>query len=308
MAIVSYFKALSDETRLRLFNLLWHHELSVNEIVSLMGMGQSRISRHLKILSDSGLLTSRRDGLWVFYRAQRNGNAGGITDKLEEIVRGDTDLRDDLERLGRMLSDQASEKTRFFDSLAPRWDVVKAEIVGEVDLTREIVSCLSPCSVASDLGCGTGELLLDLKSVAEKVIGVDRSPRMLEEARKRLGKASDGIELRIGEIEHLPMREGESDAAVANMVLHHLSSPRECIREMARVVRGGGVLIIADLDKHENEEMRRRFGHRWLGFDRKEMERWLVDAGFRVLEVRMYPARNGLAIALFKAVRGEGSR
>jgi ArsR family transcriptional regulator len=131
---------------------------------------------------------------------------------------------------------------------------------------------------------------------------------MLEEARKRLGKASDGIELRIGEIEHLPMREGESDAAVANMVLHHLSSPRECIREMARVVRGGGVLIIADLDKHENEEMRRRFGHRWLGFDRKEMERWLVDAGFRVLEVRMYPARNGLAIALFKAVRGEGSR
>ena len=297
------FKALSDETRLRIFNLLWHHELSVNEIVSIMGMGQSRISRHLKVLSEAGLLHSRRDGLWVFYRTSRDfGQDENVITMLTSIVQ-DRWLTCDLVSLESLLEENSREKMRFFDSIASSWDSLKSDIVGESNITGEILSLLDPCGVVADLGCGTGDLLPHLLVKAPVVIGVDKSPKMLGEASKRLRGNGKGIELRIGEIEHLPMRDGEADAAVLNMVLHHIADPVAGIGEVSRILKKGDCLVIVDLDKHENEQMRSRYHHRWLGFSPDELDGILKRAGFSPVAVRRLPARDGLAINIFRSVK-----
>ncbi len=298
MKLLNYSKALADETRIRLLNLLMERELNVNEIVSVMGMGQSRISRHLKILSDTGLLTHRRDGLWVFYRAAMNGRERRFIDSIREFLKGDDCLNEDRARLERLITEGAREKTRFFDSIAADWDRIRYEILGDLDISREIISRIGPCGTAVDLGCGTGELLTRMSDRAELVIGVDKSPGMLEETRGRTGEMGGRADLRLGEIEHLPMRDGEADYCVMNMVLHHLPSPREALEETGRVTAAGGRLVLADLERHTVEEMRHRYGHRWLGFDRDDIEKWLKGAGFSVLETAVYPVKKGLTVNL----------
>ncbi len=301
MTIVSCFKALSDETRLRLLNLLWHYELNVNEIVSVMEMGQSRISRHLKILSDCGLVQYRRDGLWVFYSARKHNGPGDVFEKIADIVKNDPELKHDLAGLETILREKSQEKTRFFDTLAARWDSVKGDILGPVNIAAEVISRIGEGGVTADLGCGTGELLPYLKQRSNVVIGVDKSPKMLEEARARLGMDADGIDLRIGEMEHLPMRDREADSAVVSMVLHHLASPGDCILEISRVLKRGSRLVIVDLGKHDNEIMRKKYGHRWLGFSREEMENWLNESGFRIEEVKRIPVKNDLTVNVIRS-------
>ncbi len=303
MEIVQYYKALADETRLRLLNLLIRHELNVNEIVAVMGMGQPRISRHLKILTDCGLLKYRRDGLWVFYSAAREGRGGLFNDLFQNFIADDNALYNDYTAMKGILEESLKEKTRFFDSIASDWDDIKLGIFGNVNISKEIVKRIENCNVAADLGCGTGELLIPIKQKAKRVIGVDKSPKMLEEAENRLASNGKGIELRIGEMEHLPMRDQEADTAVINMVLHHLPSPDSSILEAGRVLKKGGLLIIVDLDKHQNEEMREKYEHRWLGFTRKNIERWLSAGGFIPKEFIQFDAMDGLKIDLFASVK-----
>ncbi|MBP7735319.1 MAG: metalloregulator ArsR/SmtB family transcription factor [Spirochaetes bacterium] len=303
MEIVQYYKALADETRLRLLNLLLRHELNVNEIVSVMGMGQPRISRHLKILTDCGLLKFRRDGLWVFYSAAQEGRGGDFNDLFRDFVGNNQDLKQDYMAMKAILEEGLKEKTRFFDSIASEWDDIKLGIFGTVNISDEIVERIADCDVAADLGCGTGELLIPIRKKARKVIGVDKSPRMLEEAERRLASNGKGIELRIGEMEHLPMRDQEADAAIINMVLHHLPSPDTSILEAGRVLKTGGSLIIVDLDKHQNEEMRKKYEHRWLGFTKKNIEKWLSAGGFLPREFVQFDARDGLKIDLFVSIK-----
>lgn len=303
MTILTQFKALADETRLRLVNLLLHHELNVNEIVSLMDMGQSRISRHLKILTDCGILVSRRDGLMVFYRAAGEGAGREMLGAVQRFLESDENLSNDLRLLEKSLADRARQRTQFFDSLAPRWDSIKSTLMGDTLISQEVMKRIPSCEVAADLGCGTGELLSLLKMKAGKVIGVDRSPSMLDAARQRFSRDSGQVDLRIGEMEHLPLRDAEADLAVINMVLHHLPTPADGLREAYRVLKPGTPLIIVDLDKHENEDMRSTFGHRWLGFAALEMEEWMRNAGFAIDESIRFTVASGLRINLFRGTK-----
>ncbi len=300
VTLLHQLKSLADETRLRIFNLLLKHELNVNDIVAALDLGQPRVSRHLKILSDAGLVISRRDGSWVFYRA---AEGPGIRGEYRALIEGDETMARELEKLKEKLHEKGREKTVFYDAMAPEWDSLKRGIIGNAHITGEIIRRMGRCGTAADLGCGTGELLPLMKGKASRVIGVDRSPRMLDEARRRMGRNGKSIELRIGELEHLPMRDGEADLAVVNMVLHHLTAPPEGIREAARVLKKGKRLIIVDLEKHGREEFRQSYGHRWLGFTGEEMSRWLKDAGFAVAETRMFDTGRGLNVALFAATK-----
>jgi len=299
MEAVQFYKALADVTRLRLLNLLLRHELNVNEITAAMGMGQSRISRHLKIMTDCGLLKSRRDGLWAFYGANREGRGGSFNEMFERFVAGDGDLAADYAAMKGVLEEGMKEKTRFFDSIARDWTDIRQSLFGGLNMSQEIAERIHSCGVAADLGCGNGELLPYIRRKAKRVIGVDKSPKMLEEAERRLAVNGRGIELRIGEIEHLPMRDREADAAVINMVLHHLQAPDAGIREAARVLKSGGSLVIVDLDKHQDEELRKKYEHRWLGFSRKSMERWLMAGGLVLSDFAQFDPGNGLKIDLY---------
>lgn len=301
MESVNYYKALADETRLRLVYLLQRHELSVNEIVTVMGMGQSRVSRHLKILTDCGLLKSRRDGLWVFYSASADGRGGIFNDLFGRFAGDDADLAADYAGMKGVLDEGQREKTRFFDAIAPDWNQIRQDIFGGLDISHEIVGRMGTCEIAADLGCGTGDLLPVIRKKARRVIGVDKSPKMLEQAERRSALNGKGIELRIGEMEHLPMRDGEADTAVINMVLHHLPDPGAGIAEAGRVIRKGGTLILVDLDKHHNEEMRSRYEHRWLGFTRKNVERWLTENGMALADFAQFNVAGGLKVNLFAA-------
>jgi ubiquinone/menaquinone biosynthesis C-methylase UbiE len=303
---VSAFKILGEENRLRLLNLLLSKELNVQELTAILGIGQSRVSRHLKQLTDGGFLRSRRDGLWAYYRAAAEGEPRRLLDAVaylfeeEELYRADRRIAAELLKQGR------AADLRFFDSVAPEWERLRLEILGELDLTATIAGTLPELAegVVTDLGCGSGVLLPVLARKAASVIGVDASERMLLEARRRIqSNAATNVELRLGELEHLPMRDSESDWVVVNLVLHHLRTPLAGLQEAARVIRSGGGLIVVDLEKHRDELMRSRFGDRWLGFSRNELESWLTEAGFRVEEIREFPLRPGLTAVLLRARR-----
>ncbi|MBW2180376.1 MAG: metalloregulator ArsR/SmtB family transcription factor, partial [Deltaproteobacteria bacterium] len=281
---IHYFKASSYKTRLRIFNILTDHELNVNEIVEVMAMGQSRISRHLKILTESGLLALRQDGLWSFYTAKNDDITKQFAVSIKQSSKSDNELSEDLIRTKQVLKDRQSKTKRFFNQIAGDWDRLKKDILGGIDLTDLILNKVPSCKVTADLGCGTGELLSPLKEKADVVIGVDSSPKMLDVARKRLKGIQEGIELRLGEMEHLPLRDGELDLAVVNMVLHHVPAPAIGIEEVHRVLKSSGIFILVDFDTHSNEALRKIYGDRWLGFKKREMQRWLTTAGFKTIE------------------------
>lgn len=302
MKALRYLKALADETRLRLSLVLFHYELSVNELVSLLGMGQSRISRHLKILSEAGLLRSRRDGLWVFYSAEADGPGHDFLSSVVPFMLDDEAGRADLDSAARIIEERTLRTRQFFNDIADDWDEMNREILGDFSLPEVIVKAVpANCGVAADLGCGTGEVLEHLRGVCRELIGVDGSPRMLELARRRFDDHMEGISLRIGELDYLPLRDGEADFICINLVLHHLSRPTVALAEIARVLHPGGVVLVTDFDQHVQESMRSHYGDRWLGFTREALEEALSQAGLSVLEYRHQPVKKDLALHIVLA-------
>jgi SAM-dependent methyltransferase len=299
---IEYFKALSDLTRTRLVNLLMHYELNVNEITAIMDMGQPRISRHLKILTDCGLISPRRDGLWVFYSAVKEGAARRFIDAVSYLFTIPP-LNGDIGRAMRIVEARTAETRNFFNTIAGDWDAKKSDLLKEFNIAGKIIGRVPRCETAADLGCGTGDFLEFLKTKAQTVIGVDNSPRMLEMARERFSGNGGSIDLRLGEMEHLPMRDGEAEFALMNMVLHHLVAPDLGIREAARVVRRKSTLLIVDFEKHESEALRTDHGDRWLGFESGEITRWLEEAGLALKGTEGFPISDGLNLRLYHSVK-----
>ena len=304
-----HFKALSDETRLRLMCVLMRYELSVNELVSILEMGQSRVSRHLKILTEAGLLDSRRDGLWVFYAAVSSGSGFAFLQANRPLFEEDALIRADIQMASQIIEERALKTRQFFNTIAEHWDTLSREVLGGYDLAEAVCAAIpDPCTVAVDLGCGTGIVLERMYNKATQVIGVDGSPRMLELSRRRLSSLSgsdqeDRLSLRIGDLSHLPLRDGEGDFASINMVLHHISEPAGVLGEIHRVLHPGALLLVADFDQHNQERMRIEYGDLWLGFSEASMTQFLTSTGFSVLSCLRRPVEQGLALNLTLAER-----
>lgn len=296
-----YFKALSDTTRIRLLNILFNHELSVNEIVSLMDMGQSRISRHLKILTDAGLLGCRRDGIWAFYYVEPGGQGRKFIDSIRYLFDDEQLLHQDLLHAETIIQERKLKAIQFFNRIASQWDLLKKELLGSFDLNTVITNEISDSDIVVDLGCGTGELMEKLQSTAQHVIGVDSSSNMLDQARSRFHSDKGKIDLRLGQLEHLPLKNSEADCAVISMVLHHLSTPKSLIAEVSRVLRRRGSFIIVDFDKHNDEGMRKIYGDRWLGFSKDEITEMLSSHGFELKNFHSFKIQNQLALNLYKS-------
>ena len=303
-SLLRHLKALSDETRLRLMHLLGQHELSVNELVNILEMGQSRISRHLKILAEADLVRFRRDGLWVFYSAAIDGPGHDLMQALGPFMDVDATLRGDVTMAATIIEDRSLKTRQFFNAIAEHWDTLSREVLGGFDLAGAVTEALPPdCRVAVDLGCGTGTVLERLRPHVGTLIGVDGSPRMLEVSRRRFGERADGLSLRIGELEHLPLRDEEADFACINMVLHHLSEPERALAEIRRVLVPGGLLVITDFDHHSDERMRADYGDRWLGFDESTLNTLLTGNGFTVSSMRFIPVEQELVLNLTVACK-----
>jgi ArsR family transcriptional regulator len=304
MLIIERFKALADPTRLRIYGVLLKHELNVNELLSVFGMGQSRISRHLKILTDCGLIQCRKDGLWSFYSADTQQTGTSWSDLIQHM--GYEQEHKDLETAARVFNRRTEDTAKFFNTVAEDWERLKQDLLDSADLEKILDKLIPKCGVAVDLGCGTGYLLPLLSRKAAQVIGVDNSPGMLEEARKRHRFDASRVSLRVGELAHLPLRDAEVDCAVMTLVLHHMSEPEKVISEIAKVIKNGKTFVLIDLAKHQNEAMRTRYHDRWLGFTKSEIQTWLNRAGLAIETEATIPLKNGLEAFAIRARKKRG--
>jgi ArsR family transcriptional regulator len=280
-ALQRAFKTLLDPTRLRILALLEREELAVQELMDVLGMAQSRVSRHLAILREAGLLEDRRDGTHVFYRfaPPRDPPWRDAWELARRELRGDARTLRDAAALERVLQDRATRTRSFFDSVGPEWDALRKVFDDDAVRARAIARLVAPGLLVADVGTGTGILALELARLGLRVVAIDNSARMLEAARAKIEQEGAlGIELRRGEASALPLRDGEVDAALAHMVLHYLPSPGEAVREMARAVRPGGAVVAVDFVRHQHEWMRQELGVAWLGFAPEEVRGWFADA------------------------------
>jgi ArsR family transcriptional regulator len=280
--MLATIKALADPVRLRLTAILAHGEFTVQELTGLLAMGQSRVSRHLKILTEAGVLSVTRQGTWSYYRlGDDNPFFREIWPALEKQLPGLPGRRRDLDRLAEILDARRRRSREFFDRHARQWDQLAGEVLPTADYREALLDAVPPCRQLLEVGVGTGRLLADLRRKAAEVIGVDASPAMLDQARQRVAAAGlTGIDLRLGEMAHLPVPDGAVGGAVLNMVLHHAAQPLPVLAELARVLAPGGTLVIADLGRHEHEWARERMADQWLGFDPAEVRVWLAGSGF----------------------------
>jgi ArsR family transcriptional regulator len=280
-------KALADPTRLRLLQLLSQAELSVAELTRIVQASQSTVSQHLAQLRDAGLIVDRKDGTRSFH-SRAAGDAASpsgraliaLSDELAHAFADSPESRRDAAALKQALSDRAAEARAYFDRIA---DAIEHEYLpGRTweGLAKALVRLL-PRGVVADLGIGGGELTLLLCQSAERVIGVDSSRPMLERVRAKSEKAGvENLELRHGEIEALPLADGEADLVVLSQALHHAAEPRRALAEAWRALRPGGRLLILDLVKHKERWTAEKFQDRWQGFEPRELEEWLASAGF----------------------------
>lgn len=302
-------RTLADPTRVRILALLEREELAVQELMEVLGMAQSRVSRHLGILREAGLLRDRREGTFVFYRfAPPAGGAWRDAWALAcRELAGDASAERDAAALARVLDARAHRARSFFDTVGPEWDALRKVFNDDVLRARALAHLAPPGWTVADVGTGTGILAIELARLGLGVIAVDHSRRMLEAARAKLeeegftAEAEGGfagpegagrITLRAGEANDLPLADGEVDAALAHMVLHYLPAPADALREMARVVRPGGAVVVVDFVRHEAEWMRDELGVQWLGFPPDEVAGWLRGVGLERLRVETIAARS----------------
>jgi ubiquinone/menaquinone biosynthesis C-methylase UbiE len=303
MELIKCFKALSDKTRLRLLYILQFYELNVNEIVLVVNMIQSGVSRHLKILQESGLLNSRRDGSFIYYGASKNSVSDALIPLLKTEFASGMEAKQDIKKAEEMIRIRQNRTKRFFKHIAPKWDRLKKEVLGDFNLNEMLQSQIPMNKKVdkriADLGCGTGELLNLISFISSnQLIGIDSSPEMLEQAKIRLS-GSENIQLRLGELEHLPMKNEEIDVAIMNLVLHHVPQPQLPIKEVFRVLKSKGIFIFSDFEKHNQEHIKEIIGGEWLGFENKKIKSWLVETGFAVQKVESYDVNLGLQINIF---------
>jgi len=286
---------LGDLTRVRVLHACDQQELSVVELCAVLQIPQSTASRHLKVLSEDGWLTSRREGTSRLYRVDKDRlppSARKLWKLIEQQCHEDAALRDDDRRLEQVVLARQSRSQAFFASSAGQWDRLRGELFGE---RLDVVGCaalLDPESVVGDLGCGTGRLTELLAGFAARVHAVDASGAMIKAARQRL-RGKDNVELHRAQLEDLPLEDGALDVAFVSLVLHHVGDPGRVFQELGRVLRQGGKAIVVDMQEHDREEYRQQMGHSWLGLSLAQLRQWAEGGGLSLVSYLPLPPDPG---------------
>jgi len=286
-AILAAAAAAGEATRLRLLALLADAELTVTELVTILGQSQPRISRHLRLLVEALLAERHREGAWVFFRIARRGPAASFArDLIARLSPADPRLTADRVRLAEVRQARADQAARYFAAHAANWDDLRAMHVPEEKVEAAVRTAIGPgpFEALADLGTGTGQMLTLLAPLAAHALGIDQSPQMLAVARVRIERAGlRHVELRQGDIYALPVEANCYELVLMCQVLHYLDDPLRAIREAARILRPGGRLLIVDFAPHEVETLRAVHAHRRLGFGEEEVTGFLSSAGLDLI-------------------------
>jgi ArsR family transcriptional regulator len=312
LKLAALFQALADPTRLRILALLRVMELSVGELAQLLGQSQPRVSRHVRILSDSGLIGRRKEGSWVYLQlteAERTEAlfelSLGLDAEAERLFTGDA------ARLETIRHDRAEAARRYFEAHAATWESVRALHVADAEIERAIATLLAdrPIGALLDIGTGTGRMLELFAPRADSAIGIDRSSEMLRLARVKLEEAGiSGASLRQGDMYALPLADRSADSIILHQVLHYAQQPGAAIAESARVLAPGGQLLVIDFAQHDRSELKEKDAHLRLGFADDAMRGWFSAAGLELDRIERLGGGE-LTVILWRGVRpGEAQK
>jgi len=306
---VDVLRAAGEPTRLRILALLEREELAVLELCRVLDQSQPRVSRHLKLLAEAGLVERFPDGAWVFYRLTGAGRqAEVIGEVLSRINPDDPILARDRRKLDDVQAERADAAQAYFAENAERWDQIRSLYVSDADVEAEVVRAAGRGRFRRmvDLGAGTGRMLTLLAPQADQALGLDLSQQMLNIARRNATEAGlSHVDLRHGDIFDTRLPDASADLVVVHQVLHYLGDPAAAVKEAARIVAPDGRLIIVDFAPHKHEFLREQHQHRRLGFSDEEMARWLAEGDLPHVGLQDLPPTrvDGLTVKIWAAQR-----
>ena len=304
--LVNVLKAAGEDTRLRLLALLADGDHSVKDLTEILDQSQPRVSRHLKLLADAGLVQRHAEGAWAYYRLAPDGQGAELARWLTARVDpNDPDRRRDRARQAEARAGQQALAADYFAKVAESWDLLKTLHVPEAAVEAAVLAELGGRTVdlLVDLGTGTGRMLEVLAPAYKRGVGVDSSREMLAVARSRLAAAGVAhAQVRLGDIGALDPAIGPADVVVIHQVLHYFDDPGRMLAQARRLLKPGGEILIVDFAPHDLEFLRSEHAHRRLGLSREQMSDWAAIAGLDVLGMRDFPSDTkdrGLTVCLW---------
>ena len=306
--LLAGLKASGEATRIRILFVLSHGELNVTELTYVLGQSQPRVSRHLKLMTEAGLLTRHKEGNWVLFRMRQEGLGGALARALVDMLPGkDENLAVDLARLEDVRRQREELASAYFSANAEHWSELRSLHVDEANVEHAMATLLGPSPIDTlvDLGTGTGRVLELLGAKARHIYGIDSSRDMLAIARSNLERHGlRHAQLRQSDIYALPLGDGIADTVTIHQVLHFLDEPLRALQEARRILKPDGKLLIVDFAPHDLEDLREHHAHRRLGISTEQMTAWLARSNLQltrheVLDPPWLKSRKGLTVSLW---------
>ena len=290
--LTTSLRAIAEPTRLRLLSVLSRGELTVSELTRILGQSQPRVSRHLKLMWEAGLLNRIQEGSWVFFRMSETGQGATVARAIKDMIPvGDAQIQRDLERLDDIKRRRAKSADDYFSQIASSWDAIRSLYVPEVEIEDALIEAVGARQLETlvDLGTGTGRILQLFGDRIQRGIGIDSNQEMLTIARSGLEQTQlSHCQARKEDLYQLSMADQVADVVTIHHVLHFLDDPQTALSEAARILRPGGQALIVDFAPHDLEFLREGSNHRRLGFSDKLITAWGRAAGMKKDDFRSF--------------------
>jgi ubiquinone/menaquinone biosynthesis C-methylase UbiE len=290
ISLLNIMRALADPTRLRIVFLVLRLELSVGELVQILDQSQPRVSRHIRILDESGLLERRKEGSWVFLRPSEMLTNGPLSSLLAEAdVSQAKAFQRDLLRLDEVRNARTNMAAHYFAAHADAWDSLRSLHIADSEVEARLAQVLhsAPLGRVLDVGTGTGRIVELFAAESSRFVAIDNSPEMLRLARAKIANLSpeiaSKIDIKLGDFNMLPVGDGEFDTVIFHQVLHYAQHPEAVIAEAIRTLAPGGRLVIVDFAAHDLEELRTVHAHARLGFSDEFMRKAFNSHGLQMV-------------------------
>ena len=301
---IKLFKVLGDESRLKILYILEKAEFTVSELVDMLSIHQSNISRHLQQLREAGLVFDRREGSLVYYRWSENlRNSHELLSVVKSAWKDINDLNLLENHLNSILYQRRTQSQYFFDSVAGRYHSI-AEPGGGVEVVLRALGSLVNYQHAVDIGSGEGDISSIISRGCEKVTAIDFNQKMVKVMEERFAQANlDNVSVKQGDIDKLPLDDDCADLVIMSQVLHHAAKPEMALQEMLRILKPGGKYIILDLLAHDQDWVREKMGDQWLGFDPERLAQWLKNLGNKPQSQEIIHINRGLPAIFISGIK-----